>query len=297
MSIDSHPILVTGATGNTGGAVVRHAAALGAPVRAAVRDPTRIGDSLGPGVEPVPFDFTRPETFEPALRGVRGLFLLRPPAVTRVAETLQRLIRHARGAGVEHVVFLSVVGADRARFIPHHRVEQHLRDSGMAWTFLRAGFFTQNLADAYRRDILEEDRIVLPAGDGVAAWVDARDLGEVAARVLVEGSERYTAPVLVGPEPLDFRAVADRLSEALDRPIRYQPVGVPRYLVHCRRRGDSWGFALVKAALHFALRFQGRAEVDPTLAELLHRRPRDLSDYIADHVERWQRPAGRGVDR
>ena len=283
-------ILVTGATGNVGRPVALEAARLGAEVRAAVRDPARVGDALGDGVELVPFDFARRETFAPALDGVRAVFLLRPPAVANVAETLNVLIDMARDAGVEHITFLSVVGADRAKFIPHHKVEQHLMGSGVAWTMLRAGFFAQNLADAYRRDIVEDDRIVLPAGRGAASWVDVRDVGEVAGRALVDGTVRGEAVVLVGPEKLDFHAVAELLTELLGRRIRYDAVSIPRFLAHCRSRGDAWGLGLVKTMLHVGLRFGRDDGVDPTLERLLGRRPRDLRTYIEDHVELWRRP-------
>lgn len=283
------PILVTGATGNTGRAVVEHAARLGARVRAAVRDPAAAAATLDPTVDAVRFDFADPDTFAPALAGAEGLFLLRPPAVTDVAGTLNRLIDQAVEAGVGHVVFLSVAGVERARFIPHARVERHLVASGLAWTMLRAGFFAQNIADAYRRDIVEDDRLYLPAGAGAAAWVDVRDAGEVAASALVRGELRGEAPVLVGPEPLDFHRTAGLLTEVLGRAIRYEPASIPGYLLHCRRRGEDWGYAVVKTMLHVSLRFGGREPADPTLERLLGRRPRDLRTYLQDHRHLWMK--------
>ncbi len=169
------------------------------------------------------------------------------------------------------------------------KVEQHLRGSGLAWTMLRAGFFAQNVADAYRQDIVEDDRIVLPAGDGAASWVDVRDVAELAARALVHGELRGEAPSLVGPERLDFHQVAALLSELLGRPIRYQPVSVPGFLLHCRRRDEPLGFAMVKAMLHFTLRFGNSDAVDPSLERLLARRPGDLRSYLTEHLELFEK--------
>ncbi len=150
-------------------------------MRACDRDPARARRALGDDVEVAPLDFARPATFGPALVGVRALFLMRPPAVANVRDTLLPLVDAAAAGGVEHVVFLSVAGADTNRWIPHHAVEAHLRAGRVAWTLLRPGFFAQNLGDAYRRDIVEDDRLYVPAGDGAAAFVDVRDVAEVAA--------------------------------------------------------------------------------------------------------------------
>lgn len=191
--------------------------------------------------------------------------------------------------GVEHVVFLSVAGADRAGFIPHAKVEAHLRRSDVAWTFLRAGFFAQNLGDAYQRDIVSKDSIVLPAGRGRASFVDVRDVARVGAQALVDGSLKGEAPELAGPEALGFEDAARMLSDALGREIRYLPVGIPRYLAHLRRAGDPWGQVIVKTALHVGLRF-GQGEIgSDRLAELLGRSPTALRTYIEDHLDLWKR--------
>jgi Sodium:sulfate symporter transmembrane region len=84
--------------------------------------------------------------------------------------------------GVRHVVFLSVLGVNRA--LPHWRVEQDLRATTMAWTFLRPSFFAQNLETAYREAIRDHDAIRVPAGRGRTSFVDTRDVAAVAALVL-----------------------------------------------------------------------------------------------------------------
>ena len=285
------PIIVTGATGNVGREVVRVLAARGVHVRAAVRSVVTGGGPLeGLEVERVLFDFTRPETFGPAVRGARGLFLLRPPAIARVERTLNALVDVAEREGVEHAVFLSVIGAERNRLVPHHGVEQHLRASKLAWTFLRAGFFAQNLGDAYREDIRAQARLFVPAGNGRVAFVDGRDLAEVAALAFSDRANWNQAWTLTGAEALDFDEVAALLTEALGRTIRHERPGALSYLFHLRRRGMSWGQAAVITALHVGLRFGRGALVDPTLPRLLGRTPRTLRSYIQDHVALWRAP-------
>jgi uncharacterized protein YbjT (DUF2867 family) len=284
--------LVTGATGNVGRPVVEHARRLGVEVRAGVRDPDTVRRSFGDDVDLVPFDFEAPDTFRPALDGIRGLFLLRPSAISNVDGTLNLLIDQAEEADVAHVVFLSVAGGDRAKFIPHAKVEAHLRRSGIAWTFLRAGFFAQNLGDAYRRDIVEDDRILLPAGRAAACFVDVRDVAEVAARALVEGTLFGEAPELVGPEALDFEQVAAILSDVLGRTIRYESVSVPRYLLHLRRQDSPLVRSLVQTVLHVGLRFGQGVGDATTIERLLGRRPGALRRYVEEHRELWRRGSG-----
>lgn len=115
------PVLVTGASGNVGGAVVRSLLAAGIPVRAAGTNVAALARTF-PGVEIVRLDFHAPDTFGPALHGAGGLFLLRPPAISQVGPTLNALLDVAEQTGVDHVVSSSVTGADTNRLVPHHRV-------------------------------------------------------------------------------------------------------------------------------------------------------------------------------
>ncbi|GAA3350034.1 NmrA family NAD(P)-binding protein [Amorphoplanes nipponensis] len=286
----SRPILVTGATGNVGGAVARSLLGAGLPVRVAGTDVDRLR-ALFPPAEPVHLDLRRPGTFPAAVAGAGGLFLVRPPAIARVGPTLNALLDTAARAGAGPVVFASVTGADTNRVVPHHRVETHLRASGQAWTILRPGFFAQNLADAYREDIRSGDRIYVPAGSGRAAFIDVRDIGDVAAVVFRDpGAHRDTAYTLTGPEALSFAEVAALLSDNLGRRIRYQPASIPGYLRHLRRRRLPLLQCVVQTLLHAGLRRGQAAPVDPTLGRLLGRPPRTMAQYVSDQRGLWMSP-------
>lgn len=283
----SGPVLVVGATGNVGGSVARSLVRSGFSVRAAATDPADVARSL-PDAEPVRLDLLDPSTFRPALEGADALFLVRPPAIARVGPTLNALLDAAAEQQLGHVVFSSVTGADANRVVPHHRVETHLAASGLSWTILRPGFFAQNLADAYRADILADDRILLPSGRGRAAFIDVRDVGDVAAVVLADPpAHRGAGYVLTGPQALDFDQVAALLTDELDRSIRYEPTSALRYLRHVHAQGRPWVQAAVQTVLHTGLR-RGRAEtVDPTLQRLLGRPGRTLAEYVHDHRMLW----------
>ena len=286
----NRPVLVTGASGNVGSAVVRSLIAAGIPVRAAGTDTAALERTF-PGLEVAHLDFHTPATFGPALHGAGALFLLRPPPISKVGPTLNALVDVAEETGLDHVVFSSVTGADTNPVVPHHRVETHLQASILSWTILRPGFFAQNLADAYRTDIIRDDRIYLPAGRGRAAFIDVRDLGDVAATVFANpGAHRGAGYTLTGSQAIDFEEVAAVLTRELGRPIRYQPANVLAYARHLRRQGLPSPQVLVQTVLHTGLR-RGQAQtVDPTLARLLGRPPRTLAQYVHDHRSVWQTP-------
>lgn len=285
-------VLVTGALGNVGREVLRALAARGISARAADRSVARARSALGAEADIVPFDFLDPLTFQPAVKGCDGLFLLRPPGIADVKPTLNRLVDVAVANGVRHIVFLSVAGAEGSRLIPHHAVEEHLKQSGASWTVLRPGFFAQNLGDAYRRDIVEDGRIYVPAGSGHVAFVDVRDVAEVAALAFsaprAHTGQAYT---LTGPEHFTFLEAAACLTEMLGVHVRYQAASVAGYMLHLLRRGLPMGQVAVQTVLHVGLRHGQAERVDPTLTRLLGHPGRTMRDYVHDHGALWRTPA------
>jgi uncharacterized protein YbjT (DUF2867 family) len=291
-------ILVTGALGNVGREVTRALLELPSPPQLRVAD-LDLGElrATYPGASATRLDFLDRSTWTPALEGSSQVFLMRPPPLGDMDATLCPFVDAAFGAGVRHVVFLSVAGADRMKWVPHRKVELHLEQNaganspeGPSFTVLRPGFFMQNLKDAYRRDLIEEGRLYVPAGSGKVAFVDARDLGDAAARVCA-APEKHRASflTLTGGEALTFFEVATELTRVLGRPIRYEPASLVGYAHHLRaRRGLSWMQVVVQSILHFGLRRGDAEAIDPTLAELLGRPPRTLRTYVEENAATWR---------
>lgn len=281
------PILVTAALGNVGREVVRACAARSLPLRVADRDPKKAA-SLFPAHEAVALDFTAPDTWRAALEGCDQVFLLRPPPIGDMDATLKPFIDAAYAAQVRHIVFLSVAGADRMKWVPHRKVELHLEALGQGYTLLRPGFFAQNLADAYRRDIVEDGRLYVPAAGGRVAFLDVRDVGDVAAEIFSDpASNRGSALTLTGPEAIDFHQVAAILTQALGRPIRYDAASIAGYALHLRRRGLPAMQILVQTILHVGLRRGDAERVEPTIERLLGRPASALGDYVQRALSTW----------
>lgn len=281
-------VLVTGASGNVGREVVRACAAAGFDVRAA--------DLVAPSRADVPFvrlDFTDRATWSNALADCEFVFLLRPPPLGDMATTLNPFVDAAFAAGVTHLVFLSVSGAESKSWVPHRKVEDHLRTTPGRWTVIRPGFFAQNLGDAYRLDVVEDDRLYVPAGQGRVAFLDVADIGDVVARIFQEPS-RFSGQALrlAGPEALTFAMLAERLSAVLARPIHYQAASVIGYLWHLwRRRRLPLMQVVVQTVLHVGLR-SGEAEaVDDQQQALLGRPATGIGGYLERTRERWVKQA------
>lgn len=282
-------ILVTGATGNIGEYVVQFLNEGGAGVRLAMRRPSESNsDSIHDSVR---LDFNDPTTFGSAVQGCESLFLLRPPAVSNTKKTLNKFIDAAYERGVEHIVFVSVSGAENNTIVPHHAVEQHLIQSDRSYTILRPGFFAQNIGGAYRQDIVSDDRIILPSGEGLVNFIDTRDIAEVASLCLLDpGTHSKRACTLVGQEAVSFDQVADMLSKQLERKISYEATSVFKYWRHLKKQKLGTMQAVVQAVLHYGIR-SGQAHImDKTTEKILKRPPTSISDYIRDHKQLWEKP-------
>ena len=279
-------ILITGATGNVGLETARLLAARGVAFTAAARAPERAAGVLPPAAPAVAFDFEKPETFEPALQGVRKVLLVRPPAISDIEATVQPFLAAAERAGVEHVVFLSLLGAERIKVVPHRRIEEALLRGGMAHTFLRASFFMQNLTTTHRDDI-RRGEIVVPAGSGRTSFIDVRDIAEVGAAALLEPGHAGKAYELTGAEALRYDEAVAILSDVLGRTIRYRRPSLMRFARHMRREGHPWGFILVMAGIYTTARLGLAAEVAPDVQRVLGRPPISFRQFAEDYREAW----------
>jgi uncharacterized protein YbjT (DUF2867 family) len=238
------------------------------------------------GRECVALDFTRPETSDAALAGVDRVFLMRPPAISDAVRHIRPFLVAAGRHGVRHVVFLSVMGVNRA--LPHWRVEQDLRASDMAWTFLRPAFFAQNLETAYRADIRDHDAVRVAAGRGRTSFVDTSDVAAVAALVLggpaPHAGRAYT---LTGPAALDYHRVASMLSAELGRAIDYTPSTLLGYRRELLRQGHPADYATVQLVINLVARLGLAARVTDTTQRLLDRPATALATYLHDRRDRW----------
>src|SRR4051794_32194736 len=219
-------ILVTGATGTVGRNVVDQLIKRGADVRALVREPAKA--NLPAGVTVAQGDLLDVDALRNAFSGVSTLFLLNAVVPDEFTQALIAL-NLAREAGVERVVYLSVIHSDLYLNVPHFAgkfgVERMIEQMGFNATILRPAYFINN--DLTIKDVVLGYGVYpMPIGDKGLAMIDARDIGEIAAIELIR-REQATGPLpvdrinLVGPDTLTGADVAAIWSEVLKRPVAY----------------------------------------------------------------------------
>jgi len=279
-------ILVTGATGNVGREVVRCLAANGGvEIVGAVRQLAEGAASGLPATRWVPFDFEDHATFGPALAGIDRVFLVRPPQIEDITRTLGPFISAARAAGVRHFVFLSLLGVEGNPFVPHRKVEDALRASGVPSTMLRASFFMQNLDTTHRGEV-RAGALQVPTGRGKTSFIDVRDIAAVGAKALV-GPPADGAWPLTGSEALDYFEVARILSEELGREIRFANPGIFGFRRHQLKAGRPKAFVNVMMMIYLVVRLGRAGRVTDDVEQILGRKPITLRTYARDYRDAW----------
>jgi uncharacterized protein YbjT (DUF2867 family) len=208
------PILVLGATGKTGSRVARRLADRGTTVRRAARN----------GAD-VHFDWSDPKTFEPALRGVSGIYLVSPVMRVDFAGVVSRFLDEAERARVRHITCLSAYGADHAPpEMALRAVELDLASrSSLSHSILRPAWFMQNFSESFLKPV--NDEIAVPCANGAEAFVSAEDIASVAVATLSNPARhagRAYAPT--GPDALTFEEAARLISIAAGRKITYRDI-------------------------------------------------------------------------
>ncbi|MGA5096707.1 NAD(P)H-binding protein [Streptomyces lavendulocolor] len=213
-------ILVTGATGNIGSALLEdlHARGVG-PLRGLTRDAARA--SFPRGVETVEGDFAEPASLKPALKGVRSLFLV--PRLGSDADILEA----ARQAGVEHVVLVSSITVQTHPHLgpaqENLAVEQLLKETGMAWTILRPTQFASN-ALMWAPSIRDRETVRAPYAGTALPTIHPADIASVARVALTEPGHHGRIYPLTGPEPVTARQQVEAIAAVLGREVPFAEI-------------------------------------------------------------------------
>jgi uncharacterized protein YbjT (DUF2867 family) len=277
-------ILVTGATGNVGGHVVRALARRGAPVRAFVRDAGKATRLLGPDVELAVGDFANRRSLDRALKGADRLFL----ACGNVPGQIDfecTAIDAAADAGITRVVKLS--GPDAAIDSPliferwHGAIEEHLAAAGLPRVLLRPRTFMTNLL-AYARGVAQTGMLFAPAGAAQISFVDPQDVADAAAEALTGAGHEGRTYTLTGPEAVTFERVAGEIATAAGRPVTYVNIGDD----DARQAMASEGLPLMVAdaivAIFASQRAGSMADTTDTVRTLTGGEPRSVAVFARE---------------
>lgn len=283
-------ILVLGASGNVGSALLDELRSGGHAVRAGYHSPQLTARAADCGQDAVTVDLSRPGTLGPAVEDVDAVFLLAPTGAELTRQELN-VIDAAKAGGVRRVVKLSVWRADE-RLTPiarmHRPGEEALQSSGISWTILRPNFYMQNFVRQMAGPIRETRSFSQPETAAAISFVDARDVARVAARVLVAaGHEGYIYDV-TGPEALSYEQAADVFSQVLGSPVRF--AGLPDNEARAEMLNSGLAAGYVEALIEVsrAYRDGGAERVTSVVRDLTGQAPVSFEDFVRDNVSAFR---------
>jgi NAD(P)H dehydrogenase (quinone) len=286
-------IVVTGANGQLGREIVERLLerVSASSVGVSVRDPEKAADLSARGVRVRKGDFADAESLPGAFEGATQLLLVSSnaratggdaPAQHRVA------IAAARSVGVKRIVYTShMASSSGSEFSPMHdhaATEEMLRESGVAWTSLRNGFYASAgvmwLGDALTSGLLEVPE------DGRVSWTAHADLAEAAAIILASpGRFEGSTPPLTASEALSMDELAAIASELMAKPVRRVVVTEAVLRAKLAARGLPAGVASIFLGFYRASRKGEFQTVDPTLEQLLGRKPLGMREILRKKLE------------
>jgi uncharacterized protein YbjT (DUF2867 family) len=170
----------------------------------------------------------------------------------------------------------------------HALIDHHLRASGIGWTILKPTAFMQNFL--WFKDPIAKGFLPQVAGKGSVSWVDTRDVARVAAAVLTEDGHEGATYFLTGPETLDMKEAAARLSKVLGHKVRYLNLPSPLFWGLLRLTGNS-GWTAKGLDVQFTDVVAGHHDIDPTfeIERLTGRPPHDFTDFLLHHRAQFSR--------
>jgi uncharacterized protein YbjT (DUF2867 family) len=218
-------ILITGATGLVGAAILDEFEKRDEKIRILTRDVSKVEHFKGnPNIEVAIGDMQKPETLSYALKDVDKAVLISSADPFGMADTQMSFIDAAKVASVRYIAKLSCLNPGEnspSRFLQMHaKIEKHLEESGLAWTYIRPAHFMQMyLMNA--PTVVAQDSLFIPMADAHVAPVDVRDVAKVFYAVLTTSDHESKVYEMSGPESVTMSEIAMQLSKALERAIHY----------------------------------------------------------------------------
>jgi uncharacterized protein YbjT (DUF2867 family) len=282
-------ILITGASGTVGGAVLAEMLKSGQSFRAMYRnqDDAR---KAPPGISTVLADFASKDSLASTLTGVDTLFLVCSP-IPQLVELESNVIDVSLQRGVKHIVLNSALGAgDYPKSFPswHRAVEDKLKASGLSCTILRPNGFMQNILAYNAPSIRTQGSFYAALGDARISHLDVRDIAAVVARILNSpGDHTGRTYELNGPQAVSNAELAKRISAATGRTVSY--VDIPESV----QRKNMLDLGMPEWQVNALLELQqyyvqgGANKVTDVLPNLLGRPPVHLDSFLAEFKEHF----------
>jgi uncharacterized protein YbjT (DUF2867 family) len=282
-------ILITGASGSVGKAVLQEAIRKGSKVRAMYRSKEEAAKAPS-GCEPVLADYADKESLSKTLKGVRSVYVVCSP-IPQLVELESNMLDACKKAGVDHVVLNSALGAgDYPKSFPswHRKVEVKLKGLGLSFTILRPNGFLQNIVAFNAASIRAQGAFYAAMGDAKVSYLDVGDIAIVAVKTLQGGAHAGKTYELNGPEAISNQELAKRISRVSGRTVNY--VDIPESAQRDAMLGAGMPDWQVTALLELQQYYQqgGGAKTDGLLQSLIERAPVSLDQYLAANAKEFR---------
>jgi uncharacterized protein YbjT (DUF2867 family) len=275
--------LVLGATGKTGSRVANRLLSRGLPVRTAARS-----------AADAHFDWDDPGTYVPALQGVDRVYLLGPVMRTDFADQVSVFLDDAEAAGARHVTYLSAHGVDSAPPGTAMRsVELDLLGRpGLTHAILRPAWFMQNFSETFLKPV--GGAIVVPAGDGAEAFVDAEDIAAVACATLTDPQAHAGAQyALTGPEALTIEEAAKIISDVSGQAINYTDIDRDEWIAAAVAAGVPAAYGAVLRMLTETIASGHGSRPSSDVEKAAGAAPASFADFARRTAAAWAVPEAR----
>jgi uncharacterized protein YbjT (DUF2867 family) len=285
-------ILVTGASGTVGKAVLNEVARSGAKHKAMYRCADEAGKAPR-GTQTVIADFAKKETLAAALRDVDSVYLVCSP-IPELVQLESNMIEACLAGGVKHIVLNSALGAgDYAKSFPswHRKVEDKLKSTGISFTILRPNSFHQNVVTYFAPSIRAQSVFYSSMRNARTSYLDVRDIAAVAAKALAGGEHRGKTYELNGPEALTYAELAEKISKHAGRPVQYANIPADAQRNAMLDQGmPTWQVDALLDLQGYYTSGNGGA-VDQLLPTLLGRPPITMDRFLAEFAGEFRSQA------
>ncbi|OLB85275.1 MAG: hypothetical protein AUG74_19460 [Bacteroidetes bacterium 13_1_20CM_4_60_6] len=282
-------ILITGASGSVGKAVLLEAIRRESKVRAMYRSKEEAAKAPS-GCQAVLADYADKHSLRKALDGVNFVYVVCSP-IPQLVELESNMLVACKQAGVKHVVLNSALGAgDYPKSFPswHRQVEDKLKSSGMSCTILRPNGFLQNIVTYNAASIRTQGAFYAAMGDAKVSYLDVGDIAVVAVKALRGGPHSGKTYELNGPEAISNEELAKRISKISGRTVNY--VDIPESAQREAMLGMGMPEWQVTALLELQQYYKqgGGAKTDGVLRSLIERAPVTLDQYLKANAKEFR---------
>jgi len=282
-------ILITGASGNVGKAVLHEVARKEPTFRGMYRSKEEAAKAPA-GCGAVLADFSDKASLRKAMDGVAAVYVVCSP-IPKLVELEGNVIDACKQSAVKHVVLNSALGAgDYGKSFPswHRKVEEKLKSTGLSYTILRPNGFMQNIVAFYAPSIRKEDAFYQAMGNAKVSHIDIGDVAAVAVKSLYGGEHAGKTYELLGPEAVSNEELAKRISKVAGRTVNF--VDIPESAQRDAMLGLGMPEWQVKALLELQQYYRqgGGAKTDGLLKSLLGRDPATIDHYLQANAKEFR---------